>query len=84
MKLIVLSERTVIDGVIRERGELVSVPDGWMENVKRVVGAVDVKQAEAERKTEIEKIKLEKQKKEKDKPKEEPPVEVKPKNGKTK
>lgn len=63
MKLIVLSGETLIDGIVRERGECVLVADDWGENVRREIGRVNVAEIEAEsekRKAEIEKRKKDK------------------------
>lgn len=62
MKLIILSDETLIDGVIRERGECVLVADSWTENVRREIGRVNVAEVEVEkekRKAEIKKRKRE-------------------------
>lgn len=56
MKTIVLDAPTVIHGVLRTRGELVTVPDTFSSNVRRVVGRKDIRQAELALAVEIERV----------------------------
>ena len=47
MKIIILDADTIINGVPRSRGEVVSVPDSYAEDVRRVVAEhVDLRNSE--------------------------------------
>jgi ribosomal protein L9 len=64
MKVVILSEDTVIDDKLYRKGEVVPVDDGFQENIKRVVQTPEeVRNIEAAEQGRIKEI--EKQKKDK-------------------
>lgn len=64
MKTVILKEDTVIDGIVRVRGEWVNVDDAYDTNVKRVVSETNPKRVEEIRADEIGKIETEQKERE--------------------